>query len=80
MRSAHPDREARSICESTIELAHKLKMTVVAEGIETQAVYELLKDCSCDMAQGFLISRPVVVDDFSECYDRWHRSDIHPVT
>lgn len=47
------------IVRSTIDLAHALEMAVVAEGVETQAAIALLAVMGCDMAQGFLISRPI---------------------
>jgi diguanylate cyclase (GGDEF)-like protein len=48
-----------AIVRSTIELGRSLGMLVVAEGVETAAVLERLADYGCDVAQGFLISRPV---------------------
>jgi len=50
------------IVRSTIDLAHALEMEVVAEGVETQAALALLAVMGCDMAQGFLISRPIGLD------------------
>ncbi|RYD27855.1 MAG: EAL domain-containing protein [Lysobacteraceae bacterium] len=50
------------IVRSTIDLAHALEMEVVAEGVETPAALALLSVMGCDMAQGFLISRPVGLD------------------
>ncbi|RYE97596.1 MAG: EAL domain-containing protein [Oxalobacteraceae bacterium] len=47
------------IVRSTIDLAHAMEMEVVAEGVETQASLALLSVMGCDMAQGFLISRPI---------------------
>lgn len=47
------------IVRSTIDLAHALEMEVVAEGVETQASLALLSVMGCDMAQGYLISRPL---------------------
>lgn len=47
------------IVRSTIDLAHAMEMEVTAEGVETQAALALLSVMGCDMAQGFLISRPV---------------------
>ena len=49
------------IVRSTIDLAHALEMEVVAEGVETHAALALLTVMGCDMVQGFLISRPVVL-------------------
>ena len=47
------------IVRSTIDLAHALEMEVTAEGVETPAALALLTVMGCDMAQGYLISRPV---------------------
>lgn len=50
------------IVRSTIDLAHALEMEVVAEGVEDHAALALLTVMGCDMVQGFLISRPVMLD------------------
>lgn len=50
------------IVRSTIDLAHALDMQVVAEGVETPASLALLSVMGCDMAQGFLISRPLTIE------------------
>ncbi|TKD52246.1 EAL domain-containing protein [Sphingomonas baiyangensis] len=49
------------IVRSTIDLAHALDMEVTAEGVETPAALALLSVMGCDMAQGFLISRPIAI-------------------
>jgi diguanylate cyclase (GGDEF)-like protein/PAS domain S-box-containing protein len=49
----------RNIVEAIITLAHKLNMTVVAEGIETPEQYAILLDMKCDFGQGYLFSRPI---------------------
>ena len=41
------------------ELGHALGMSVVAEGVETDAELEELRELGCDGAQGYLLSRPV---------------------
>jgi len=51
------------IVRSTIELAHNLGLKVVAEGVETPAMLRRLRDLHCDMAQGFLMSRPLSAAD-----------------
>jgi len=53
------DQSNDAIVRSTIDLAHNLGLKVVAEGIETEYVYNLLKQYNCDMAQGFYLSRSV---------------------
>ncbi|WP_082564998.1 bifunctional diguanylate cyclase/phosphodiesterase [Acidovorax sp. Root568] len=52
------------IVRSTIDLAHNLGLTVVAEGVETAAILERLRLLTCDEAQGYHIARPLPVDDF----------------
>ncbi|MGQ0531810.1 MAG: putative bifunctional diguanylate cyclase/phosphodiesterase [Caulobacteraceae bacterium] len=51
------------LVRSTIDLAHGLGMNVTAEGVETPAAFSLLAGMNCDMAQGFLISRPASVEE-----------------
>jgi diguanylate cyclase (GGDEF)-like protein len=53
------DESDAAIVRSTIELGRALGLTVVAEGVETAEVLELLAGYGCDIAQGYLISRPV---------------------
>ena len=53
------DEEAAAIVKTCIMLGHELNMKVVAEGIETEAVYRMLVDLGCDIAQGFYIARPM---------------------
>ncbi len=52
------------IVHSTIELAHNLGLTVVAEGVEKEKIYQRLIEMGCDVAQGFLISKPIPIDQF----------------
>jgi diguanylate cyclase (GGDEF)-like protein len=47
------------IVRSTIDLAHHMGLTVVAEGVEDEATVERLRGLSCDMVQGYLLSRPL---------------------
>jgi EAL domain-containing protein (putative c-di-GMP-specific phosphodiesterase class I) len=52
------------IVRSTIDLAHNLGLTVVAEGVETLAILDRLRALSCDEAQGYHICRPLEAQDF----------------
>jgi diguanylate cyclase (GGDEF)-like protein len=56
-----------AIVRSIVELGHNLSLRVVAEGVETPQAYEALRACGCDVAQGFLMARPMPVQDLS----RW---------
>lgn len=61
------------IVRSTIELAHNLGMSVVAEGVETEEAMEQLKLLGCDVAQGYHMSRPVPAEKLNEWLEksRW---------
>jgi diguanylate cyclase (GGDEF)-like protein len=48
-----------AIVNAMVGLAHNLSMSIVAEGVETQAQEEFLKAIGCDAAQGYLFARPV---------------------
>ena len=47
------------IIQSTIDLGHNMGLKVVAEGVETEAALRQLQAMGCDLAQGFLMSRPL---------------------
>ncbi len=53
------DLSSRAIVEATVDLAHRLGLKVVAEGVETQATYDDLRTIGCDAAQGYLLARPL---------------------
>lgn len=55
-----------SIVETIIKLGQNLGLTVIAEGVETESQYELLKKLNCDLLQGFLFSKPVPGDVFQK--------------
>ena len=54
------------IVQSTIDLAHKLGLTVVAEGVESEQVAEMLRSYRCDAAQGFYFARPAAPENLGE--------------
>ena len=58
------NKDDQAVVHSTIELAHNLGLSVVAEGVETRASLELLTKLGCDTIQGFLISQPLPVAEF----------------
>lgn len=53
------DLEDAAIIRAVIGLAHTLGLSVIAEGVETQAQLDLLRSDGCDVIQGFLYSRPL---------------------
>ena len=48
-----------TIVRSIVELAHGLGMTAVAEGVESEQVWDLLQRLDCDAVQGWYVSRPM---------------------
>jgi EAL domain-containing protein (putative c-di-GMP-specific phosphodiesterase class I) len=64
--------EARIMVEALVELAHKLKLSVCAEGVETQESLDILSAVACDAAQGYLISPPVEAREVPEIVRRWN--------
>jgi EAL domain-containing protein (putative c-di-GMP-specific phosphodiesterase class I) len=56
------DPGAATIARTIVELAHNLGLRAVAEGIETDAAYAILRDCGCDDGQGFLMGKPMPAD------------------
>jgi len=56
------DQESREMVRIIISLAHNFQLRVVAEGVETGPQAEQLQQLGCDLAQGYLYSRPVAAD------------------
>jgi len=62
VRAMAENRSERLMVSSTIGLAHSLGRTIVAEGVETREVLELLAEMECDVAQGFITGRPMSLE------------------
>ena len=60
------NQQDEAIVKSTIDLAHNMKLKVIAEGIEDNITYQKLKNMGCDMGQGFYMGRPVNKRDLAE--------------
>jgi len=66
VNGASDDPTARSIFESSVNLAKKLKMTTVAEGVETKEDMALVEELGCDQMQGFYKAKPMFADEFEK--------------
>jgi len=64
VNGACEDPSARTILKSSVDLAKKLNMYTVAEGVETKVELELVKELGCDQIQGFYIAEPMLANDF----------------
>ncbi|MDB5916767.1 MAG: hypothetical protein JWR40_1001 [Massilia sp.] len=58
------DEDGATLVRTIISLAHSLRLTVTAEGVETNSQRAYLREHGCDHIQGYLVSRPVARDDF----------------
>jgi diguanylate cyclase (GGDEF)-like protein len=65
------DASDAKIVRSTIDLAHNLGLTVVAEGVESAHIYDMLAELHCDEGQGYHMSRPLPASDFNAWRARW---------
>ena len=62
-------KKYNNIVMSIIELAHRLDMKVVAEGVETKEQADYLKEYGCDYLQGFYFSKPLPEEEFAKLLD-----------
>ena len=66
IRDLKPKSDDTQMVLAIIQLAHALKLHVVAEGVETEEAMRILKENKCDLIQGYYYSKPLSVEDFSK--------------
>jgi EAL domain-containing protein (putative c-di-GMP-specific phosphodiesterase class I) len=66
----HQSEESMAMVEAIITLAHSLRLTVIAEGVELEQQLEGLRAAGCDQIQGFYYSKPL---DAEACADYLRR-------
>lgn len=64
----------RAMIETSLDLARKLDLCVVAEGVETDDEWQMLAQLGCDFAQGHLISAPVSGEELPDAIQRWRQT------
>jgi EAL domain-containing protein (putative c-di-GMP-specific phosphodiesterase class I) len=70
---AHAQPRKRAVVEASLDLARKLGLTAVAEGVESMEDWQMLAELGCDIAQGYLIGRPVPGSELQATISRWRR-------
>ena len=70
---AHAQPRKRAVVEASLDLARKLGLTAVAEGVEDIEDWQMLAELGCDVAQGWLIGRPVPGSELPAAVARWRR-------
>jgi EAL domain-containing protein (putative c-di-GMP-specific phosphodiesterase class I) len=73
------DLATHEIVRVIVMLAHGLRLKVVAEGVETQAQVDLLKDIGCELAQGYFYSKPVAAETIEQLL-KTHSTACQPAT
>lgn len=68
---AATDKRALAMLEASIDLARKLSLVTVAEGVEDAATLSLLRELGVDMLQGYMIAKPMPLEHFQVWRKRW---------
>jgi EAL domain-containing protein (putative c-di-GMP-specific phosphodiesterase class I)/CheY-like chemotaxis protein len=71
VQGARHNQFIRPILEGSIGIAKRLGMRSVAEGVETEEDWHLLREIGCDLAQGYFIGRPMAADRIPEWLELW---------
>ena len=66
VKNAPGQQPSRAMLESSLEMAGKLRIPAVAEGIESRAEWDLLRDLGCDLGQGYYVAKPMDGGGFLE--------------
>ncbi len=69
------DEKERIVLESIFNFAHRLKLTTVAEGVETREQLGFLRTCSCKVIQGFLFAKPMPEPEFMQLCQKGYDVD-----
>ena len=77
-KCSDPER-AEKIIESSVDLAHNLKMPVIAEGVEELEQVEMLKRIGCREIQGYYFSKPLPIPEYEEFCKGYENEDIHDI-
>ncbi len=70
MQSKQKPEDMKNIMRFVIELAKTMKLSVIAEGVETKEQVSMLKELGCDFAQGYFYSRPVPADNMTQMLEK----------
>ncbi len=66
VRKLGKDYQSETLCETIVSIGRSLDITIVAEGVETEAQLRKLQAMGCDEVQGYLLSKPVPPDEIRE--------------
>ena len=64
IRNIESSETDRRLVELVLDIAKYLKVSVVAEGVETEGQLSILREKNCDIVQGYYFSRPLPAEEF----------------
>lgn len=70
LMEAEDDHRSQMVIQSVIQMAQKLGISIVAEGVETKAQVEMLRAMECTIAQGYYYQRPIPMDAYEKLLKR----------
>lgn len=73
VRGAQENERVRTVLACTVDMARKLNLSVVAEGIETRQNWDMLTMMRCDTAQGYFIGKPMPGEDIIDWNEDWKK-------
>ena len=73
--NASRQESAKVILEASLGMAKKLNICSVAEGVETQADWDMLQQLNCHTVQGYFIARPMPAEEYLDWVKNWNRSN-----
>jgi EAL domain-containing protein (putative c-di-GMP-specific phosphodiesterase class I)/FixJ family two-component response regulator len=76
VRAGRSNRTSRAILESSLDIARRLRLDAVAEGVELESEVQMLREFGCALAQGYFIGRPLPADEFETWLAAGARSPI----
>ncbi|KZN52308.1 hypothetical protein N476_11765 [Pseudoalteromonas luteoviolacea H33] len=71
------DEEDKTLISAIVSMASKLKLTVIAEGVETQAQLALLQELGCDYTQGYFHAKPCNISEFEAFLTQYYDTEAH---
>jgi len=70
IRNIEQSETDRRLVSLILDIARYLKVSVVAEGVETEKQLEILRNGKCDLVQGYYFSRPLPSEDFEKLIEK----------
>lgn len=80
VRQVATEASTRPVLDTIIALAHTLQIPVIAEGVETDVQWDYLAARGVQYVQGYLVARPMAIDDFARWIDEYHADIPEPTT